>query len=702
VLGPLEVRHGRDPVAVARPGCRALLAMLAMHPGRVLAVGELIEGLWGAAVPADPVGALQITVSRLRSALGSERAAVVHAGHGYCLDISAEAVDLGRAEARLDDARARREAHDHGGVVERCAAGLAQWRGQPLVEFVDLPFAALAASRIHVRKADLVLMRNEALLELDRPAEVLEHSRELLAADPWSERLAGQLMLALYRCGRPGEALEVYAAVSSALRADLGVEPSPELVALSDRIVRRSSTLGVATLLAGGTPDPGALPRWFEAALDAASGEETDDRVRCRLLLALGEARHWAGQPGWQDTLLEAAELARRIDDPVAVARATLGGETGWSANPGDPDRRRLELIEWALGCDGAVPVGLRARMLAAKATELALGSPLALRMELSDTAVHLARISGDPKVLLAVLVQQCGAVWAPETLALRRRVATEAVRLARAAGQELVEALASGMVMAGAVEDGDRHGAEAAFGRFGWLADRLDVPTLRWGVALHGSWLAALDDDLERAEMLAGRAAELGEAAGRPEAGLVHRTQVIAVRWAQDRIAEELDALGALATGGGPVPALSGLYAQALLGAGDEAGARALVDERCREETVAAWPHDAVYVSSLVHWAEVVHRLGDVDAARVLRGAAEPFRAHVAFAGAVVYGPAAYALGLLEQTLGDERAATSSLAAAAELARSMPAPLFVRRIRTVTDQSPRRARRPPASSPRP
>ena len=68
LLGPVEVRAaGRAPTRLS-PSVRALLARLALSPGRVVSVDTLTDALWGEDLPSDAGNALQLRVSKLRRA----------------------------------------------------------------------------------------------------------------------------------------------------------------------------------------------------------------------------------------------------------------------------------------------------------------------------------------------------------------------------------------------------------------------------------------------------------------------------------------------------------------------------------------------------------------------------------------------------------------------------------------------------------
>ena len=106
LLGELEVLddEGRD-VAIAGAKLRALLAVLALHVGRVVAAEVLVEDLWGDDPPAAARNGLQGLASKLRRALGSADLIVMR-GDGYALDLPPEATDIVQFEQRAAEGRA--------------------------------------------------------------------------------------------------------------------------------------------------------------------------------------------------------------------------------------------------------------------------------------------------------------------------------------------------------------------------------------------------------------------------------------------------------------------------------------------------------------------------------------------------------------------------------------------------------------------
>src|SRR5919109_5104778 len=104
ILGPLEVReHGRV-VAVRGAKPRAVLAVLLLHPNQAVSAERLAMAVWGDDAPGSAVNAVQVTVSRLRKALGDPRLLTSDAS-GYRLRVRPGELDVQRFEQLVEDGR---------------------------------------------------------------------------------------------------------------------------------------------------------------------------------------------------------------------------------------------------------------------------------------------------------------------------------------------------------------------------------------------------------------------------------------------------------------------------------------------------------------------------------------------------------------------------------------------------------------------
>jgi predicted ATPase len=148
------------------------------------------------------------------------------------------------------------------GEPERAAGtlreALALWRGAPLVDFSYEPFAQSAIARLEELWLTALEERIEADLAVGRHAELVAELETLVAAQPLRERIRGQLMLALYRCDRQAEALDVYRQGRERLVEELGLEPSPALQRLEQAILTQSAELSAPA--APGAPGKRRLP----------------------------------------------------------------------------------------------------------------------------------------------------------------------------------------------------------------------------------------------------------------------------------------------------------------------------------------------------------------------------------------------------------------------------------------------------------
>ncbi len=244
LLGPFEVVL--EDVAQRLPGRgeRALLALLALSAGRVVAATSLVGQLWSPAdLPDDPLNALQIRVSKLRRALavmGGGPDLVVRDGAGYRLDINGAAVDAHAFQSLIQAARRTGDPDRAAGGYDRA---LALWRGEPLADFAGEPWTFVEVARLTELWLAAVAERAERMLTLGRYAELVADLEPIVTAEPIRERLVGQLMTALFNAGRQVEALEVYAHTRQRLADELGLDPSRELRSVMEQILRQDSAV---------------------------------------------------------------------------------------------------------------------------------------------------------------------------------------------------------------------------------------------------------------------------------------------------------------------------------------------------------------------------------------------------------------------------------------------------------------------------
>jgi predicted ATPase/DNA-binding SARP family transcriptional activator len=255
LLGPFEVLAGGRPANVSGSKRQGLLALLSLRRGRVVAVAALIDALWEDDLPAAPRNAVQHHVARLRAALGHD--AIAASPDGYALT-DAE-VDALRFEELLADARSALRAGDAGAAAESVATALELWRGPPLHGLTDTAWFSAEARRLESLRVDALEEQFEAALALGDHREIVVALRGALEDNPFRERLWGQLMLALYRCGRQPDALEAYGEARQVLSEQLALEPGPELRRLQEAILTHDPTIApisVAPRRRGKLPAP--------------------------------------------------------------------------------------------------------------------------------------------------------------------------------------------------------------------------------------------------------------------------------------------------------------------------------------------------------------------------------------------------------------------------------------------------------------
>jgi len=330
ILGPVEVHGERETMALGGVKPRAILAVLLLHANESVSAERLALALWGEDAPPSAVQRIQVHVSRLRKALGGAEVLTTTAA-GYLLRVRPGELDAERFARLVEDGESALQS----GQVEDAAAllrdALALWRGPALADLAFEPFAAAEIARLEEQRLAALEARVAADLLLHRHAALVGELRKLVSANPTREPLVGQLILALYRCGRQRDALDVYARTHAYLSDALGLEPGLTLKDLQRAILEQAPSLDlpVPAAPAGGATTPDRQ-RAFSIPPVLAAGSDDTFVGRAPDLAELGRVYDdvaggnrrivlVCGEPGIGKTRL-AAEFVRRACADGAIA----------------------------------------------------------------------------------------------------------------------------------------------------------------------------------------------------------------------------------------------------------------------------------------------------------------------------------------------------------------------------------------------
>ncbi|MFI0447078.1 BTAD domain-containing putative transcriptional regulator [Actinomadura sp. 6N118] len=257
LFGPLEVTDGSGTrLDLGTRKQRALVAMLALEPGRVVSLDRLIQELWAGEPPAGATRTLQAYIAHLRKVLEPDRAPrtppqiLLTREPGYLLAVAPGQVDLERFAAWAEEGRRALARGAHAETLQILDRALELWRGEPLGEFADQEFAQPVITRLTEVRAAAREDRLEARLALGALGEAATSVPELDALveeHPYRERAWALLVLALYRTGRQADALAALRRVRTRLDDDLGLQPGPELRRLEQAVFDQSPELEAPT-----------------------------------------------------------------------------------------------------------------------------------------------------------------------------------------------------------------------------------------------------------------------------------------------------------------------------------------------------------------------------------------------------------------------------------------------------------------------
>jgi DNA-binding SARP family transcriptional activator len=246
LLGPLAATtaDGKQ-ISLGPAKQRGLLAVLLLNANAVVSTRQIVDDLWGVDAPPTAVKMVHVFVSRLRTLIGPSAASrLCTRGRGYLLQVEPEDLDLTQFRELAAAGRANLDARP---LVAATLFGeaLEHWRGAPLDDVAELPFASIAIAKLEESRLLARESRVEAELRAGRHREILDEARQLAIEQPLRERPQAHLMLASYRCGRQVEALEVLTRYRNDLAEQTGLEPGPALLELQRQILRQDEALNL-------------------------------------------------------------------------------------------------------------------------------------------------------------------------------------------------------------------------------------------------------------------------------------------------------------------------------------------------------------------------------------------------------------------------------------------------------------------------
>ncbi len=248
-LGPISVTRDGQAVDLGANKQKALLALLLINANTIVSTEQILESLWDSEEASSRKAALRVYISRLRAVLDPER---VRGGPsilqtkepGYMLEVNPHHFDVTRFLELSEEARALSDTNP-GSASQRFADALALWQGSAYEEFQYDDFAHAESNRLNDARISAIEGRIAADLAVGRAGELVSELELLRDQHPLREGLVGSQMIALYRAGRPADALRAMARFRSHLGDELGIDPSPPLLRLEEQILLHDERIQV-------------------------------------------------------------------------------------------------------------------------------------------------------------------------------------------------------------------------------------------------------------------------------------------------------------------------------------------------------------------------------------------------------------------------------------------------------------------------
>lgn len=418
---------------------------------------------------------------------------------------------------------------------------------------------------------------------------------------------------------------------------------------------------------------------WYSQALELLDRRPgTNDRERCRLLIDLGTAQRQVGRPEHRQMLLDAAALAKRLDDTELLVAAALATARG-HVRLGEDDPEWIDVMEGALTALGNGDDSLRARLLVALA-EMTDGRLWERRRDLATEALALARRSGDVAIELDVMTKGYGFRAQPESWSGRMAETAHAIVLADQLGDVAARCVSRYNRIQACMEVCDLEEADKQLDELSFLANQAGVPGWQSWPLISRAGRLTISADFEAAEAVNDEALAIGLRGLEPRASLAgYGGTLYEIRNAQGRLDEIVDIFADAAEANPAITALRAALMDLYCGLGRLDEARVLFEPDVASE-FATVPRDHVWTTAMAHYADSAVVLQDVRAARCLYEEIHPFAHLVIYPLGPILGSLARPAGRLAHLLGHAQESESLFESALSVHRVLQAPYWIAR----------------------
>jgi DNA-binding SARP family transcriptional activator len=263
VLGSFEVAADNRRATPSAPKLRQALALMVLEQNKVVHTHSLIDELWGEAPPRQATRTVHTYIYELRRGLQScadVDGLLVTRPNGYMAVVPPERVDVNVSEGLVRRAGAALAEKDPDTARQLLSEALALWRGPALSNVSCGKLLEAFVTRMEENWLQALEMRIDADFQLNRHHELVGELKALSSNYQFHEGIHGKLMLALYRCGRRNEALDVYRRLHHRLAEELGLGPGSQIQRLQQSMLAADPVLDPPSVRPAPAPRQPVVP----------------------------------------------------------------------------------------------------------------------------------------------------------------------------------------------------------------------------------------------------------------------------------------------------------------------------------------------------------------------------------------------------------------------------------------------------------